>query len=79
MTDSHDLAALARAAIDSVGGTAAIAKQLGYTRQRVHYWRNRGVPAKEVPIVQKMVGIQPRTIRPDLFADVAPAEPDSAQ
>jgi hypothetical protein len=74
MSQSYDLAAIARQTIDSLGGTSAFARQLGYTRQRVHYWRGRGVPVRDVLIVQKMLGIHPRTIRPDIFIN-APVEP----
>lgn len=76
MTESHDLAAIARQTIDSLGGTSAIAKRLGYTRQRVHYWRRRGVPVRDVMIVHQVLGIHPRVIRPDVFIDAA--EPATA-
>jgi len=65
--DNPDLPALARGAIDGAGGTTVVAQALGYTRQRVHYWRRAGVPAKEVPIVHRALGISPMEIRPDLY------------
>lgn len=63
----HDLPALARAAIDKAGGTTVVAQAVNYTRQRVHYWRRAGVPAKEVPVVHRALGISPAEIRPDLY------------
>lgn len=75
MENSHDLGALARNVIDAAGGTVGVARKLGYSRQRVHYWRRRGVPTKALSAVHKMLGIHPSAVRPDLFIDaVKPAD-----
>ena len=65
--DDIDLPALARALIDKSGGTTVFAQSLGYTRQRVHYWRRAGIPAKEVPVLHRNLGISPVDMRPDLY------------
>lgn len=43
------------ALIDGLGGPAKLAKQLGYSAQRVHNWLTRGIPPKV------------KLERPDLF------------
>jgi hypothetical protein len=73
MENSHDLAELARNIIDAAGGTASFAKKLGYSRQRVHYWRRRGVPTKALAVVHRELGIHPSSVRPDLFVSAAVA------
>jgi DNA-binding phage protein len=70
MEHSYDLAALARNVIDAAGGTMGVARKLGYSRQRVHYWRRRGVPPKALSALHRALGIHPSTVRPDLFIDV---------
>ena len=75
MENSHDLAALARDVIDAAGGTVGVAQKLGYSRQRVHYWRRRGVPPKALSVLHHTLGIHPSLVRPDLFIDaVKPAD-----
>jgi len=75
MEHSYDLAALARNVIDAAGGTMGVARKLGYSRQRVHYWRRRGVPPKALSALHRALGIHPSTVRPDLYIDaVKPAE-----
>ena len=75
MENSHDLAALARDVIDAAGGMMGVARKLGYSRQRVHYWRRRGVPPKALSVLHRALGIHPSTVRPDLFIDaVKPAD-----
>jgi DNA-binding transcriptional regulator YdaS (Cro superfamily) len=69
MEHSHDLAALARNVIDAAGGTMGVARKLGYSRQRVHYWRRRGVPPKALSALHRALGIHPSTVRPDLYID----------
>jgi DNA-binding transcriptional regulator YdaS (Cro superfamily) len=70
LTRTYDLAALARNVIDAAGGTMGVARKLGYSRQRVHYWRRRGVPPKALSALHRALGIHPSTVRPDLFIDV---------
>jgi len=69
MENSYDLAALARNVIDAAGGTVGVAKRLGYSRQRVHYWRRRGVPPKALSALHRALGIHPSAVRPDLYID----------
>jgi len=78
MEHSHDLAALARNVIDAAGGTMGVARKLGYSRQRVHYWRRRGVPPKALSALHRALGIHPSTVRPDLYIDAVKPTPDPA-
>jgi DNA-binding transcriptional regulator YdaS (Cro superfamily) len=78
MENSYDLAALARNVIDAAGGTMGVARKLGYSRQRVHYWRRRGVPPKALSALHRALGIHPSTVRPDLFIDAVKHTPDPA-
>jgi len=41
--------------IEHLGGSAKVARKLGYTVQRVQNWKERGIPPKE------------KLARPDLF------------
>lgn len=50
--------------IDALGGTAKVAKLLGYDTQRVHNWRSRGIPSKV------------KVERPDLFMPNAVTTPE---
>ena len=63
----------ASAAIDSAGGTNALAAALGHSPARVSNWRQRGVPAHAVGHVSAVTGIPPSAIRPDLYPDTTPA------
>jgi len=78
MEHSHDLAALARNVIDAAGGTMGVARKLGYSRQRVHYWRRRGVPPKALSALHRALGIHPSTVRPDLYIDAVKPAADPA-
>jgi DNA-binding transcriptional regulator YdaS (Cro superfamily) len=46
---------------------ASLAEKLGVTRQSVNYWCDIGVPASRVPEVARLLKVQPRTLRPDVF------------
>lgn len=60
----------ARAVIDKMGGTAAFARTLGYDRQRVHHWRNHGIPFEQLPTVHRATGFALHVLRPDLLSSV---------
>lgn len=49
--------------IERLGGSAEVARMLGYTVQRVQNWKDRGVPAKV------------KLTRPDLFPAPKPDVP----
>jgi hypothetical protein len=78
MENSYDLAALARDVIDAAGGTVGVARKLGYSRQRVHYWRRRGVSRKALSALHHTLGIHPSVVRPDLVIDVVKPADEAA-
>jgi hypothetical protein len=43
-----------------------LAEHLGTSRQNVHTWRKRKIPAHLVPQVALFTGIPPELLRPDL-------------
>jgi hypothetical protein len=56
-------------AIKAVGGEAALARQLGLTRQAIHNWcRERRVPLARVAEVEQVSGVPREVLRPDMFA-----------
>jgi DNA-binding transcriptional regulator YdaS (Cro superfamily) len=77
MDTPHDIAALARAAIDKVGG-AALARHLLVSRPSVQGWKDRGIPPARVPGVAEFVGCGYHDLRPDLFPPPAVPQQDAA-
>ena len=43
--NKNDQTSLDKSLITQLGGTSVIAKKLGISKQRVHNWLNRGIPA----------------------------------
>jgi DNA-binding transcriptional regulator YdaS (Cro superfamily) len=59
-----------RRAIDIAGGQEALADALGVRQSHISYWLRKsktGVPAERVRDVERVTGIAPHELRPDLF------------
>lgn len=65
-------------AMDAIGGGGPLARALGMTRQRVHYWRKRGIPADQVLRVSEITGVPPHELRPDLYPHPSQGANDGA-
>jgi DNA-binding transcriptional regulator YdaS (Cro superfamily) len=50
---------------EAVGGPAALAKELGVTKQAISQWRK--VPPRRALEIQRLTGIPCHEMRPDLF------------
>jgi DNA-binding transcriptional regulator YdaS (Cro superfamily) len=46
---------------------ASLAERLGISRQSVSYWCDIGVPANRVPEVARLLKVEPRALRPDVY------------
>jgi len=60
-----------RNAIESVGGTVALARSVGTPHYNVSKWLRRGVPPAFVLKVEQASGVSRHDLRPDIFG---PAE-----
>lgn len=67
-------------AIDSFGGTVALARALGESTQTVSNWRQRGEPpANRCVAIERLTGVSRRELRSD-WADYWPeADPTTEQ
>ena len=54
-------------AVESAGGSSALAKQLNIKPQAVSQWRR--IPAERVVEVERITGIPRAELRPDIFGD----------
>lgn len=55
------------------GGPSALARKLGYSRQRVGNWKKaRKVGLESVWDVSRVTGISVKTLRPDVFVRPSP-------
>jgi DNA-binding transcriptional regulator YdaS (Cro superfamily) len=57
------------AAIYKAGGYAALADQLGVSRQAIYQWRDTRVPVDRAKEIEKLTGIPRAELRPDVFGD----------
>jgi len=69
----HDLQAAAVRAITAAGGTVAMARALGASKQAVSNWRRTRIPAERLPRVEALTGIPAADLRPDIHAPRAEA------
>ena len=54
-----------RIAAKAAGGTAALARDLGISRQALHQWKR--IPPLRVLTVERLTGVPRETLRPDLY------------
>jgi len=52
-------------ALASVGGKAALARQLGVSRQAVQAWK--ATPVRHVLQIEKITGVSRHDLRPDVY------------
>jgi DNA-binding transcriptional regulator YdaS (Cro superfamily) len=57
-------------AIDAIGGTAALAAELGIRAPSIYSWRR--TPPERVLAVEKATGISRYELRPDIYPPPAP-------
>ncbi len=67
MDDQRNLRAAADRAIQAAGGTVALARAVGTSKQAVANWRRSRVPAERLPAVVRASGLEAAAIRPDLY------------
>jgi DNA-binding transcriptional regulator YdaS (Cro superfamily) len=63
----QDLKAITTKAIETAGGGATLARDLGITRQAVYQWDR--VPPQHVLDVERITGVSRYKLRPDLFGE----------
>jgi DNA-binding transcriptional regulator YdaS (Cro superfamily) len=61
------LSQIAREAIITAGGVAAVARALGITQGSVSLWQHHHIPAKRVLDMERLSGIPRTRLRPDIF------------
>lgn len=54
-------------AIETAGGSSALAKKLGVYPSNVNYWMNYGLPAKWVIPVEKLTGVSRHDLNPTIY------------
>lgn len=72
-------------AIQTVGGAAPLARELGVSAQAVYFWRagSRQLPAEHCPVIERLTAGQVRCedLRPDVdwayLRGTQPANPDT--
>jgi len=52
-------------AVASVGGQAALARQLGVSRQAVQHWKT--APVRHVLRIEELTGVSRHDLRPDVY------------
>lgn len=65
--------------IDALGGGTRASGRLGLKRTTLLMWRARGrIPPQHVPLVARVLGVDPCAIWPELAAEAAASAPDAA-
>jgi DNA-binding transcriptional regulator YdaS (Cro superfamily) len=54
-------------AIAQAGSGAALAKAVGVSSMAVSHWKVRGVPARQVLLIETVTGVSRHDLRPDLY------------
>lgn len=68
MTPKKQAQAAFKSLIKRAGSESELARQLSISRAAVNLWFREGVvPTKRLPAVQRVFGLEPHQVRPDLF------------
>lgn len=65
-----------RIAVERAGGSRAVAREFGITRQAVEQWEH--CPAKHVRSLERLSGVPASELRPDIFGDPPKGRPHAS-